>query len=345
MGPGVHPAGAGRRRLAEGLPAAGLPLLLGAGCGRVDFNPAAYDDRCWAPGRCVAVMNLEPEVDAWLDQTDLPVEGDELRRWRAEVESVDGTFDFVGASRLGRRETLDHLGYLVRHQRLVLDLFAPLEEELLLQAPFVLDRNDDATLARVRVGIAPYLQQTNGSVAVVNGGDHVLLLLGVDRLAYNILERGRSETWARAVVAHELVHVSHFATSAYATEHRDDPAMQRSLWVEGLAVWGSAHAGAVPYGLDEVFGEPYAEACRADGARWAGDYLAQLDDEGAAPRWWEDSGRPPARYGVITPGYCVAYLTVAALAADHSFDELLSWPPSRAYPAARGALREVSRGG
>lgn len=312
------------------------------GCGRVDFNDALYTDRCWEPGRCVAVMNLEPQLMAWLGVSDAPIDDDELRAWETDIEALDGTFAHIGVRRLSRDEKVDALEFLVTNQVLVLEQFGTVEEELLVQAEVLLARDDAETLARVRVGIAPYLQQTNGSVGVVNGGDDVLFLLGVDRLAYNLVERDRDETWARSVVAHELVHVTHFATSTYATSDRDDPPMERSLWVEGLAVWGSAHAGATLYSSADVFGDDFAEACGAEGAVWAGDYLAEIDDDGAFDIWWVDGGPDPRGYGVVTPGYCVAYLAVAAVLEQASFEEALAWEPSRAYPAAREALAVVA---
>jgi hypothetical protein len=320
-----------------------LPLVATlASCDKVDFNPELYRELCWGPDRCIATMSLEPQLAAWLETSDAPTGRSELRAWKSRIERTDGTFDHLGTSRLRRSQKLDNLDFLLEHGPLVREMFEIVEDELLVQAPVLLARNDADTLARVRVGVAPYLQQTNGSVAVVNDGAHVLLLLGVDRLAFNMVERGRDRTWVRSVVAHELVHVSHFATTTYATGNRDDPPMRRSLWVEGLAVWGSAHAGATTYGLADVFGDDFARACTDQGARWAADYLADLGDDEAFDAWWVDGGPDPRGYGIVTPGYCVAYLTVADLLITTSFEEALTWGPPEAYRAAAEALARVA---
>jgi hypothetical protein len=79
----------------------------------------------------------------------------------------------------------------------------------------------------------------------------VVVLFGVDRLAFNITDRGFTRTWVKSGVTHELIHASHFASSEFATSARSDARMLRSLWVEGLATWGSANHTSRRYSLEK----------------------------------------------------------------------------------------------
>jgi hypothetical protein len=218
-----------------------LVLLLTTACGNVEFTQAAYQPLCWNDGtRCVKRLDVEGALRSYLDATQEPISDEAIERWDRSVAARDGVFDFIGTRGLSREEKRSGLTYLVANRALVEELEGLADQELRALAPEVFARNDDAQLTRVRVGIAPFLQQTNGSVGIANG-DQVVVLFGTDRLAFNLTDRGFTRTWVQAVVAHELIHASHFASSEFATSARRDPRMLRSLWVEGLATWGSAN--------------------------------------------------------------------------------------------------------
>jgi hypothetical protein len=313
------------------------------GCGSVDFNDGAYTPLC-GPGetRCVRYLNAAPAVEAYTRRTTLPIDDREVSDWVTSVESLDGVFDFIGTADLSTEERRAPLSYLVTQRDLVLRLHAVVDEELRLTAPAILARNTPDQLARIRVAVAPFLQRTNGSVGVANG-DQVVLLFGTDRLAFNITDRGLDETWVRSVVVHELTHASHFASSTFATSSRGDPPMKRSLWVEGLATWGSAQESPRRYTLEQVFGATFGTRCRAERVRWSRDYLADFDDDDNFAIWWRDDGRDVRGYGVRTPGYCVAYFMAEAARAERSFADLLALAPETAYALERSLLSTLAR--
>jgi hypothetical protein len=313
------------------------------GCGRVEFNDSAYQSLCWGDGsRCVKYLNVSPAVQSYVSRATSPVDDSEVKDWESSVERIDGVFDFIGTADLSAAEKRTHLDYLLTQRELILQLHGVVDEELRAVAPAVLARNSVEQLGRMRIAAAPFLQRTNGSVSAVNG-DQITLLLGTDRLAFNITDRGLNTTWVRSVVVHELTHVSHFASSTYATASRGDPPMERSLWVEGLATWGSVHEGLRTYTLEQVFGEDFGAKCRANGSQWARDYLSDLEDGANYDLWWRDNGQDPRGYGVRTPGYCVAYLMAAAGHVTRTFDDMLALEPHAAYGLARDLLTSVAR--
>jgi hypothetical protein len=313
-----------------------------ASCG-VSFVEEAWTSLCWEEGdSCVRYLDTKQVFSDYVATVDDPVGEADVDRWEATVEPIDGVFSFVGTTRLPDQEKRGYIDFLREHQALIEDLYGVVDAEIRAVAPGTLARNTADELGNIRIGVAPFLQQTNGSVGVANG-DQVVFLLGVDRLAFNMVERGQSEVWVRSVVAHEMIHASHFASSEYGTSARSKRPMARSLWVEGLATWGSAHTGPTRYTLDDVFGADYAETCRASGAQWAADYLADWDSERAHAIWWKDNGEDPRGYGVITPGYCVAYLVVAAAAERRAFEDLLELEPEPAYALAREELASLAR--
>ncbi|MCU0698431.1 MAG: hypothetical protein MUC96_18175 [Myxococcaceae bacterium] len=312
-------------------------LLLTSACSSVEFAETAYQPLCWeANTRCVKVLDLEGALQSYLDETQLPITDLAIQRWDRSVAARDGVFEFVGTRGLSRDEKRSGLEYLVANRALVEELEGVADEELRALAPEVFARNDASQLARVRIAIAPFLQRTNGSVAVANG-DQVVVLFGVDRMAFNVTDRGFTRTWVKSVVAHELIHASHFASSEFATSARADPRMLRSLWVEGLATWGSANHTSRRYSLEQVFRGDYARQCEAHGVEWSRRYLAELDDDSAFEAWWRESAREP-RGGVMTAGYCVAYRMLEVAMSGQTFEGLLSLKPVDAYAAARSAL-------
>lgn len=322
--------------------AVALWLVLLTGCEAVEFDDSAYVPLCWAGGaRCLKLLEVSDAVNTWLDGAQSPVTDAEIQRWDASVASRDGVFEFVGTRGLSREKKRTGLEYLLANRALTEGLRGVADEELRALAPEIFARNDDAQLARVRVAIAPFLQQTNGSVGVANE-DQVVVLFGVDRLAFNITDRGFTETWVRSVVAHELIHASHFASSEFATSARADAPMLRSLWVEGLATWGSANQTARRYGLEQVFQGDYAQKCGEQGAEWSRLYLAELDDDRAFDAWWRESAEDP-RGGVKTAGYCVAYRMLEAAMVGQTFEALLALTPQDAYTTARSALALAAR--
>lgn len=310
-------------------------LLLMA-CGGVTFDDGAYEPLCWqGTTRCVKLLNVSGAVQTYLDETKAPITDAAIQRWDS-VAARDGVFDFIGARALPADEKRAGLEYLVANRPLVDELQGIADEELRALAPEVFNRNDDAQLARIRVGIAPFLQKTNGSVGIANG-DQVVVLFGVDRMAFNITDRGFTRTWVKSVVAHELIHATHFASSEFATAARSNAPMLRSLWVEGLATWGSANHTSRRYALDQVFQGDYAQRCREQGAEWSRQYLAELDDDASFEAWWRETSESP-RGGVKTAGYCVAYRMLEAAMVDQTFDALLALQPESAYATARRAL-------
>ncbi len=50
----------------------------------------------------------------------------------------------------------------------------------------------------------------------------------------------------------------------------------------------------------------------------------------------------PRAYGIVTPGYCVAFLVMESLMAQHDFEDLLLLPPAEAYPMLTLALEQLS---
>lgn len=311
--------------------------MLVCGACSVEFNDDAYAPLCWGEGACVRYLNLMPATESLLAQLDPEVTATDVTRWMQEIEDVDGVFDFIGTAGMPLDEKVRALQFLKDHEALVLDLFAVVDEELRAVLPQVLSRNTPAQLTTIRIIVAPFLQATNASVGTANDRD-IVLVFAPDRLAFNVVERGQSQEWVRSVVAHELTHASHFAMVPYSTTYRRQSPMYRSLWVEGLALHGSVLASPSSRTLSDIIGVENAAVCQRIRISLLEDYRADIESAGAFEVWWADSGGDPRDYGIITPGYCVAYLVMGNLIAQHGFETLLNWSPTEAYPRVLQAL-------
>jgi hypothetical protein len=326
----------------------GLGVALAACDRERGAEPSNQNDGplCWQNGTtCVTYLDTAKPFDALVSAISLPLDDAGVTQWEQSFESLDGAFDFIGTSALSPEAKREGLTYLLEHQALIVDLYRIIDAEVRATAPVFLARNTPEQLARIQVVLAPFLQRTNGSVGATADGQ-IMYLLGVDRLAFNITEVGLDETWVRSVVAHEMVHASHFASSTYATSARNDPPLARKLWVEGLAMWGSAHAGPTKYTLREVFGEAYATTCEAQSRALEADYLRDLGNDtllnfAVVDLWWNQDEADPRGYGLESPGYCVGLKLVEALAEKHSFEALLQLAPAEAYALAREQLEAL----
>jgi len=252
-----------------------------AGCD-VRFNDSAYDRLCWADGsRCVKYLDAAAAFEVYAATTDLPIDDADVERWETTFERLDGVFDFIGTDSLSADEKAAQITFSLEHAELMRHLFRVVDSELRTVTPRLLARNSAERLALMRIAVAPFLQKTNGSVGVANG-DQVAFLVGVDRLVFNVVERDGDETWARSVVSHELIHASHFASTAYATASRG---LQRSLWVEGLATRGSANVAPTKFSLAGVVTPGYFVAywVVAAAVEHAFDELLQFEPDAAYP--------------------------------------------------------------
>jgi hypothetical protein len=310
--------------------------LVFAACS-VEFNDDVYVPLCWREGACVQYLNLMPETETLLAQLDPQVDAADLTPWTREIEGVDGVFDFIGTARMASDDKVRGLQFMKDHEALVLDLFAAVDAELRAVLPQVLGRNSPAQLATIRVVVAPFLQATNASVGTSNDGD-IVLVFAPDRLAFNVAGRQQSREWVRSVVAHELTHASHFAMVPYSTTYRRQSPMYRSLWVEGLALHGSVLASSSSRTLADIIGADSANVCQRIRDTLVEDYRTDIESTDAHDIWWADRGRDPREYGIITPGYCVAFLVMGSLIEQHGFETLLTWSPDEAYPRLLQAL-------
>lgn len=311
-------------------------MLVCSACS-VEFNDDAYTPLCWGDGACVRYLNLMPATESLLAQIDSTVTATDVTRWTQEIENMDGVFDFIGTAGMARDDKVRALQFMKDHEALVLHLFAVVDAELRVVLPKVLSRNTPTQLSAIRVIVAPFLQATNASVGTANDTD-IVLVFAPDRLAFNVVERGQSQEWVRSVVAHELTHASHFAIMPYSTTYRRQSPMYRSLWVEGLAMHGSVLASPSSRTLSDIIGMESAAVCQRSRNSLLEAYLADIESTGAFDVWWADSGGDPGVYGIITPGYCVAYLLMGSLIAQHGFETLLTWSPTDAYPLVLKAL-------
>lgn len=323
------------RRLAH----IGIALVCSA-CS-VEFNEEAYTPLCWEPASCVRYLNLMEATEDWMDNAGAPVDADDLQRWNQGIESVDGVFGFIGVDEISDDDKLERLQFLKEHENLIREIGGIVDVELRNILPRVLGRNSSEQRENIRVVVAPFLQMTNASVGTANDSD-IVLVIAPDRLAFNVAERGQSLTWVRTVVAHELTHASHFAMVPYSTTFRRANPMHRSLWVEGLALHGSIRATDTPRSLADIIGESNAAICERTGRQLAADYRNDMEDADQSEIWWADRGADPRAYGIVTPGYCVAFLVMESLMAQHDFEDLLLLPPAEAYPMLTLALEQLS---
>ena len=317
--------------------------MLPACSARCDFNEAAYTPLCWdgaGGSRCVPYLDTRSQFGDFVAETTEPIDDQDIERWDSTFEDLDGVFEFIGTQRLGKAEKADAIAFTVQEQALIDELYEAEDDEVRTVLPAVLDRNTDAELARLHVAMAPFLQLTNGSVGAANGDD-IIFLLGVDRSAWSILNWDVDVTWARSVVAHESIHATHYLSSEFATSARSADPLRRKLWVEGLAMVGSALYTPRTYTLHEQLGDEYASACESGISEWAALYRADLDRRSQEDTWWASNGSPPSGIPVDDPGYCVAYFVVLSLVEEHTFEELLDLPPEEAYPLAEAALDGV----